>query len=376
MAMAMVLFATQEQSPMPLRTKRSSSFDPSSAGVGGVLRLVDTSKKQVDESLEEAFKDLRALMEKAQEMVALAERLRRSVANSSNDVPSSGSRDTWTHVMEDLTRLGIGSPVSRDLIESESRYYVELARQVYDFALKHIAKESAHLTTASSTTPVRMPVTLVDLYCLYNRARGTNLISPDDLLRACQLFVTLGLKDLKLEKLPSGVLALVPQQAATDSTMDITRLLATHITQHGPATALQVANALRLSIPLVTHYLLVSLFTSLSPCRLHLLPVTCAVEFRLTFHCNDVAFTFSASRGCRTPLSRRINGGTYFLAQCFSEEIMSRVAVRFSCQMTHSLMHGVETYLNTSVAAMKCATAPIQEEETRGEILGCNGVPV
>jgi ESCRT-II complex subunit VPS36 len=223
---------------------------------GGVLRLVDTSKKQVDESLEEAFKDLRALMEKAQEMVALAERLRRSVANSSNDVPSSGSRDTWTHVMEDLTRLGIGSPVSRDLIESESRYYVELARQVYDFALKHIAKESAHLTTASSTTPVRMPVTLVDLYCLYNRARGTNLISPDDLLRACQLFVTLGLKDLKLEKLPSGVLALVPQQAATDSTMDITRLLATHITQHGPATALQVANALRLSIPLVTHYLL------------------------------------------------------------------------------------------------------------------------
>ena len=27
---------------------------------------------------------------------------------------------------------------------------------------------------------------LVDLYCLYNRARGTDLISPDDLLISCE----------------------------------------------------------------------------------------------------------------------------------------------------------------------------------------------
>ena len=29
-------------------------------------------------------------------------------------------------------------------------------------------------------------VGLVDLYCMYNRARGTDLISPDDLEIACQ----------------------------------------------------------------------------------------------------------------------------------------------------------------------------------------------
>lgn len=28
---------------------------------------------------------------------------------------------------------------------------------------------------------------LADVYCIYNRARGTSLISPDDLLRACRL---------------------------------------------------------------------------------------------------------------------------------------------------------------------------------------------
>lgn len=30
-------------------------------------------------------------------------------------------------------------------------------------------------------------ITLSDVYCLYNRARGTELVSPDDLLEAAQL---------------------------------------------------------------------------------------------------------------------------------------------------------------------------------------------
>ena len=34
---------------------------------------------------------------------------------------------------------------------------------------------------------------MTDCYCLYNRARGTDLISPDDLLEACKLFSTLKL---------------------------------------------------------------------------------------------------------------------------------------------------------------------------------------
>ncbi|GJY04278.1 vacuolar protein sorting-associated protein 36 [Tanacetum coccineum] len=29
---------------------------------------------------------------------------------------------------------------------------------------------------------------MIDIYCLFNHARGTELISPNDLLRACSLF--------------------------------------------------------------------------------------------------------------------------------------------------------------------------------------------
>lgn len=36
-------------------------------------------------------------------------------------------------------------------------------------------------------------LTLTDAYCLYNRARGTDLVSPDDLMEAVKLFGSLGL---------------------------------------------------------------------------------------------------------------------------------------------------------------------------------------
>jgi len=47
-------------------------------------------------------------------------------------------------------------------------------------------------------------MTLTDVYCVFNRARGTELVSPDDLLAACKLLSTLGLP-LRLRSFPSGV---------------------------------------------------------------------------------------------------------------------------------------------------------------------------
>ena len=49
-------------------------------------------------------------------------------------------------------------------------------------------------------------MTLTDVYCLYNRARGTELISPDDLLEACELFSKLRL-GLHIREFPSYVTA-------------------------------------------------------------------------------------------------------------------------------------------------------------------------
>lgn len=59
----------------------------------------------------------------------------------------------------------------RDL--SGKNYHSELSLEVEKFASSVLDKFGGVLA-------------LVDLYCMYNRARGTDLISPDDLLIACQ----------------------------------------------------------------------------------------------------------------------------------------------------------------------------------------------
>ena len=45
---------------------------------------------------------------------------------------------------------------------------------------------------------------LTDAFCLFNRARGSELITPDDMVTACELWPKLKLK-LTMAKLGSGV---------------------------------------------------------------------------------------------------------------------------------------------------------------------------
>jgi len=60
-------------------------------------------------------------------------------------------------------------------------------------------------------------MTLTDVYCLFNRARGTNLISPEDLLKALDLMKELGL-GMSKRSFKSGVLV-VQDDAFDDEVM-------------------------------------------------------------------------------------------------------------------------------------------------------------
>ena len=63
------------------------------------------------------------------------------------------------------------SQVTKDL--AGKNYYQELAREVEKVVVNVLDKFGGVLP-------------LVDIYCMYNRARGTDLISPEDLLIACE----------------------------------------------------------------------------------------------------------------------------------------------------------------------------------------------
>jgi ESCRT-II complex subunit VPS36 len=80
--------------------------------------------------------------------------------------------------------------ISRDL--SGKNYFTELAKEVEQFAFGVLSKFGGVLA-------------LIDLYCMYNRARGTDLISPEDLLTACERLSAEPSSKIVLRTFTSGV---------------------------------------------------------------------------------------------------------------------------------------------------------------------------
>ena len=109
------------------------------------------------------------------------------------DVSSVGSTDTSnsTEIDNVLQSIGLISPVTKD--SAGRLYHRQLARQIVEF-----------LCCQNRLERMGGMVTLPDLYCLYNRARGTELVSPDDLYVASKLMGKLNL-GMRMIKYPSGV---------------------------------------------------------------------------------------------------------------------------------------------------------------------------
>ena len=78
----------------------------------------------------------------------------------------------------------------RDL--SGKNFFSELAKEVEKFTMNVIDKFGGVLA-------------LVDLYCMYNIARGTDMISPEDLLIACEKLNSMAESKLILRTFSSGV---------------------------------------------------------------------------------------------------------------------------------------------------------------------------
>ena len=175
-------------------------------GVAGIMTREAAKTSQAAAHLAVAFQDLDNLMDMAAEMVKLAEKFRGvmgpdgaitlspsshsltlaqggavpgSRGGGAGGLDSSGGSGSGDQLLLDsdtqlaLIAMGITSPVTR--ASAGARYHQELARQLADFLAAPLAKAGGVLM-------------LPDVYCLFNRARGTELVSPDDLLQACDAF--------------------------------------------------------------------------------------------------------------------------------------------------------------------------------------------
>uniref|UniRef100_A0A6M2EQK7 Vacuolar protein-sorting-associated protein 36 n=1 Tax=Populus davidiana TaxID=266767 RepID=A0A6M2EQK7_9ROSI len=161
-------------------------------GVSGILRKEQEKWESTDKSLQEAFHDLNALMRKAKEMVILAEKMRQKLLSGSSSQSSSGNDEEMgsKEEMQDwLLSVGIVSPVTKE--SAGAMYHQQLSRQLADFVRIPLEKAGGMIN-------------LIDIYCLFNRARGTELISPEDLLQACSLWEKFDVP-VMLRKFDSGV---------------------------------------------------------------------------------------------------------------------------------------------------------------------------
>lgn len=162
-------------------------------GVAGILRKEQEMWESTDKSLQDAFQDLNALMSKAKDMVMLAEKMRQKLLAGPNSHTSTGGDEDMgsKEEMQDwLLSVGIISPVTKE--SAGALYHQQLSRQLADFVKIPLERAGGMIN-------------LIDIYCLFNRARGTELISPDDLLQACTLWEKLDVP-VMLRKFDSGVM--------------------------------------------------------------------------------------------------------------------------------------------------------------------------
>ncbi|KAK2563161.1 Vacuolar protein-sorting-associated protein 36 [Acropora cervicornis] len=218
------------------QTPQSSSLagtGPSrTRGIGGIVgieRKLEEKSKETDNYIQKAFKDLDALMEKAKEMVAMADK----VASKLEEKKGSISEDETVMFKSYLLSMGIANPVTKETHGSGASYHKELAKELGSFLEKVIKDEGGMMA-------------LSDVYCRFNRARGMELVSPDDLINAANIFVSVNIP-LRLRRFESGVLVI---QALTHSDDEVIRSTKKILDEKESVTAEELAHLSNISVML------------------------------------------------------------------------------------------------------------------------------
>ncbi|KAF9435843.1 hypothetical protein BGZ76_005391 [Entomortierella beljakovae] len=207
-------------------------------GISGIMRTAESNKKATDETLSQAFQDLQGLMDKAAEMVALAETISSRLAKS-NTMNNEETATFKTYLLS----MGIASPVTKDT--AGAVFHKELARELVEFISPIVQREGGTMS-------------LMDVYCVFNRARGVELISPKDLHTACQMFQELNLS-LRMRKFESGLLVI--QTLARYSDDEVSTSIADRIQKLPPGaglSAIELASAIQISVALAQEQLLMT----------------------------------------------------------------------------------------------------------------------
>ncbi|KAI5723940.1 hypothetical protein M8J76_013075 [Diaphorina citri] len=157
-------------------------------GIVGIERNIVEKQKETSSNINNAFKDLNQLMSMAKEMVEISKNISNKIINRQGEI----TEDETLQFKSYLLSLGIEDPVTRTSCKNEDDYYQALGNELITALIEP-------LTSAGGT------MLLTDAYCRINRARGLELLSPEDLLNSCLALDKLSDSPIYLKTYSSGV---------------------------------------------------------------------------------------------------------------------------------------------------------------------------
>ncbi|XP_001601562.1 vacuolar protein-sorting-associated protein 36 [Nasonia vitripennis] len=206
-------------------------------GIIGIERSLQEQQRATDESINVAFQDLKKLMGMAKDMVSISKTISAKIRERQGDI----TEDETVRFKSYLMSLGIDDPVTRDAYKSSNEYFKQLARQLAEI-LEEPVKEVGGM------------MALTDVYCRVNRARGLELLSPEDLLNACRQLAPLSLP-IVLRIFDSGVMVL---QSRAHSDYEVAEAVSQLIKDRGSVTATELAQSEGISVVLACERLLMT----------------------------------------------------------------------------------------------------------------------
>ncbi|KAJ1530931.1 hypothetical protein ONE63_005769 [Megalurothrips usitatus] len=205
------------------------------SGIVGIERKIEEKQKATDESISLAFQDLSRLMNMAKDMVALSRGISSKIREKQGDI----TEDETVRFKSYLLSLGIDDPVTRGAFSNQNEYFNSLSRQLAQI-LEEPVKEVGGM------------MSMADVYCRVNRARGLELLSPEDLMTACRLMSSLQL-GLCLRTFDSGATVL---QLSDHNDTIIVESTAGTLEEHRSLSATELAKILGISVLLAKERLL------------------------------------------------------------------------------------------------------------------------
>ncbi|XP_065886367.1 vacuolar protein-sorting-associated protein 36-like [Dysidea avara] len=192
--------------PPPVASNQGKSLR---MGIMSIERNIEKSQQETTKSVSEAFKDLDALIDKAKDMISLVNQFAADIEEKKGTI----TEDETIAFKSTLLSVGIANPVTKETHGTGTSYHQELAKQLASFLERPLASSGGMMT-------------LADVYCHYNRARGMELCSPDDIITACNTFELLKLP-LRLHKFDSGVLVVQSVSHSKEAIVEETSKLVT-----------------------------------------------------------------------------------------------------------------------------------------------------